>query len=161
MLPGISTFRKDDPGLIYLHAQSPFGPGDDYCVTWSLFDLLPSGAKDVKVKKKIHIDSDFQLTNNVALGVVNYEDAIQFYQTIFGMQVEKTFENETLLSMSGTNFFIEKAESNTVFFEFAVDNVESAKGILIENGCKITKEYNEKSLMITDPFGMRFHLFES
>ena len=160
MLPGVSTFRKDDHGLIYLHAQAPFGPGDDYCVTWSLFDLLPSGAKDVKVKK-IHSDSGFQLTNNVAIGVTDYEDAILFYQTVFGMKVEKTFENETMLSMSGTNFFIEKAESNTVFFEFAVDNVESAKRILLENGCKITKEYNEKSLMIIDPFGMSFHLFES
>jgi predicted dithiol-disulfide oxidoreductase (DUF899 family)/predicted enzyme related to lactoylglutathione lyase len=161
MLPGVSTFRKDDQGLIYLHAQAPFGPGDDYCVTWSLFNLLPSGAKDVQVKKKIHTNSEFQLTNNVAVGVTNYQEAIKFYQTIFGMKVEKTFENETLLSMSGTNFFIEKGESNPVFFEFAVEEVESAKRILLENGCKITKEYNEKSLMITDPFGMRFHLFES
>ncbi|MBO1912577.1 DUF899 family protein, partial [Microvirga sp. 3-52] len=84
MLPGVSTFRKDDQGLIYLHAQAPFGPGDDYCVTWSLFDLLPSGAKDVEVKNKILTDSDFQLTNNIAIGVTNYEDAIQFYKTIFG-----------------------------------------------------------------------------
>ena len=129
MLPGVSTFRKDEQGQIYLHAQAPFGPGDDYCVTWSLFDLLPSGAEDVKVKRKIHTRSEFQLTNNIAIGVTDYENAIRFYQTIIGMKVEQTFENETKFSMSGTNFFIEKSPNNNVFFEFAVENMESAKRI--------------------------------
>ena len=161
VIPGVSTFRKDEQGLIYLHAQSPIGPGDDYCVTWSLFDLLPSGSKDVKVSKKIHTNSEFQLTNNIAIGVTDYENAIQFYQTILGMKVEQTFENETKLSMSGTNFYIEKSSNNSVFFEFAVENFESIKQTLLENGCKVTKEYNEQSVMIADPFGFKFHLFES
>ena len=121
----------------------------------------PVRRKRCIVKKKIHAYSDFQLTNNIAIGVANYEEALQFYQTIFGMQVVKTFENETMLSMSGTNFFIEKSENNSLFFEFAVENMESAKRILLENGCEVTKEYSDTSVLIADPFGMKFHLFES
>lgn len=49
--PAVSTFRKDEQGNIYLHAQAQLGPGDEYCVTWSLLDLLPTGANDFQVKK--------------------------------------------------------------------------------------------------------------
>jgi len=43
--PGASTFQKDKKGRIYHIASAGFGPGDDYCSAWSLFDLLPGGAK--------------------------------------------------------------------------------------------------------------------
>lgn len=159
--PGVSTFRKDEQGQIYLHAQAPLGPGDEYCVTWSLLDLLPSGSNDFKVQKKINARSEFQLTNNIAIGVTDYENAIQFYQTILGMKLEQTLENETKLSISGTNLFIENSVNNTVFFEFAVENVETTKKNLLENGCMVTKEYSENSVMFKDPYGMQFHIFES
>lgn len=42
--PGVSSFKKDDSGSIYKVASSRFGPGDNYCVTWDLFDLLEGGA---------------------------------------------------------------------------------------------------------------------
>ncbi|WP_172369516.1 hypothetical protein [Sporosarcina jiandibaonis] len=37
----------------------------------------------------ILIDADFQLTNLVAIGVTNYKNAIQFYQTVFGTKFDK------------------------------------------------------------------------
>lgn len=39
--PGVSTFSKNDDGSVELLAQANFGPGDNYCVTWHLYDLLP------------------------------------------------------------------------------------------------------------------------
>ncbi len=39
--PGVSTFVKDKKGKIYRVASSYFGPGDNYCSIWDLFDLLP------------------------------------------------------------------------------------------------------------------------
>lgn len=45
-LPGVSTFQKDKKGRIIRIASADFGPGDDYCSIWSLFDLLPGGSKD-------------------------------------------------------------------------------------------------------------------
>jgi predicted dithiol-disulfide oxidoreductase (DUF899 family) len=39
--PGVSTLLKDNNGKIYHIAKSFFGPGDDFCALWYLFDLLP------------------------------------------------------------------------------------------------------------------------
>jgi predicted dithiol-disulfide oxidoreductase (DUF899 family)/predicted enzyme related to lactoylglutathione lyase len=160
-LPGVSTFRKDSEGSIYLHAQSGFGPGDDYCVTWHLFDLLPSGSRGVNVKRNLNNRSSFQLTNNIAIGIKNYDQGVAFYRDVLGMKIEKTFENETKFSISGTNFYIEKNEENNVYFEFEVDHIESSKQQLLDNGCVILKEYSKKSLMIADPYGVNFHIYES
>lgn len=44
--PGVSTFKKEDDGTIVRIAKAPFGPGDDYCSVWHLFDLLDGGAGD-------------------------------------------------------------------------------------------------------------------
>lgn len=43
--PGVSTFKKEDDGSIFLVANDVFGPGDDYSSPWHFFDLLDSGAK--------------------------------------------------------------------------------------------------------------------
>lgn len=42
-LPGVSTFRKAADGSIYRTASASFGPGDDFCSIWHLFDLLSAG----------------------------------------------------------------------------------------------------------------------
>jgi hypothetical protein len=41
--PGVSTFSKDKNGRIYQVNKSFFGPGDNFCAAWDLFDLLPKG----------------------------------------------------------------------------------------------------------------------
>lgn len=38
--PGVSTFIRDDEGRIFHVAKAYFGPGDDFCALWYLFDLL-------------------------------------------------------------------------------------------------------------------------
>ena len=45
-MPGVSTFVKDKKGKITHVACAGFGPGDEYCSLWSLFELLPGGAKN-------------------------------------------------------------------------------------------------------------------
>lgn len=42
--PGISSFRKHDDASIIRLATRPFGPGDDFCPIWPMFDLLQGGA---------------------------------------------------------------------------------------------------------------------
>lgn len=41
--PGVSVF-SNTADAIYRVADTPFGPGDDFCAVWHLFDLLPQGA---------------------------------------------------------------------------------------------------------------------
>jgi predicted dithiol-disulfide oxidoreductase (DUF899 family) len=38
--PGVSTFLKDEKGIIRHVAKAYLGPGDDFCSVWYLFDLL-------------------------------------------------------------------------------------------------------------------------
>jgi predicted dithiol-disulfide oxidoreductase (DUF899 family)/predicted enzyme related to lactoylglutathione lyase len=158
--PGVSTFQKDEEGRIFLIADAPFGPGDDFCSVWPLFDLLPSGQKGYHPKRKINKHSDFDLTNNIAIQVNNQPEAVEFYTKIFGMT--KTWENdsETKLTFGGQNFYFEQSNGKKVFFEFAVKDFKNAKDTLLKRGCIITKEYSETSIMLSDPFGLHFHLFE-
>ena len=41
--PGVSVFRKQKNGMIVRVSKAQFGPGDDFCSVWHLFDLLPRG----------------------------------------------------------------------------------------------------------------------
>lgn len=41
--PGVSVFSKSADGITRV-ADTPFGPGDDFCAVWHLFDLLPDGS---------------------------------------------------------------------------------------------------------------------
>lgn len=45
LYPGVSILVKEEDGSITHHSKAAFGPGDDYCSIWSLFDLLPEGNK--------------------------------------------------------------------------------------------------------------------
>lgn len=41
--PGISAFHREPDGSIVRTAHAPFGPGDDFCAVWPMFDLLKDG----------------------------------------------------------------------------------------------------------------------
>lgn len=42
--PGVSAFHKSADGSIVRTGTSWFGPGDDFCPIWHMFDLFPNGA---------------------------------------------------------------------------------------------------------------------
>ena len=41
--PGMSTFHRDSSGSISRVSQAPFGPGDEFCSVWHMFDMLKDG----------------------------------------------------------------------------------------------------------------------
>lgn len=41
--PGVSVFQKRD-GRVVRVSDAELGPGDDFCITWHFFDLIPEGA---------------------------------------------------------------------------------------------------------------------
>ena len=43
--PGATGFSKGEDGTVFRVASAPFGPGDDFCATWPLLDLLAEGPK--------------------------------------------------------------------------------------------------------------------
>jgi predicted dithiol-disulfide oxidoreductase (DUF899 family) len=55
--PGVSTFYKDEQGQIFRKSSDSFGPGDNYCSVWYLFDLLPEGVNDWRPKFSYQADN--------------------------------------------------------------------------------------------------------
>jgi predicted dithiol-disulfide oxidoreductase (DUF899 family) len=49
--PGVSVLLKEEDGTIKHYTKATFGPGDDYCSIWSLFELLPEGSGEWGPKK--------------------------------------------------------------------------------------------------------------
>jgi hypothetical protein len=43
--PGASGFHKDSEGKMTRTGIGTFGPGDEICMVWPLFELLDGGAK--------------------------------------------------------------------------------------------------------------------
>lgn len=48
--PGVSAFQRKGDGTIVRTGTAPFGPGDQFCALWHLFDLLPGGPGDWQPK---------------------------------------------------------------------------------------------------------------
>jgi predicted dithiol-disulfide oxidoreductase (DUF899 family) len=44
--PGVSVFWRDNAGKLFRTGHDVFGPGDDYCAVWPLFDMLKGGVGD-------------------------------------------------------------------------------------------------------------------
>lgn len=44
-MPGVTAMTLDSNGRPMRVRSAPFGPGDNFCALWHLFDLLPGGAK--------------------------------------------------------------------------------------------------------------------
>jgi predicted dithiol-disulfide oxidoreductase (DUF899 family) len=42
-MPGVSVFHKKDDGSIVRTGSAFFGPRDQFCALWHLFDMLPGG----------------------------------------------------------------------------------------------------------------------
>lgn len=102
----------------------------------------------------------FEFSPHIAFQVKDYENAIEFYEKVIGMEVIKSSEQETNFKCGPINFYVENSPTQFTFFEFKVDNVEVARKKLEEEGCKITQVYSDKSIIIADPYGMRFHIWQ-
>lgn len=42
-MPGVSVFKREGERMMRV-SNTSFSPGDDFCVVWHLFDLIPGGA---------------------------------------------------------------------------------------------------------------------
>ncbi len=50
-MPGVSVLKRKGGKLVRV-ADTSFGPGDDFCAVWHLFDLIPEGAAGWQPKYK-------------------------------------------------------------------------------------------------------------
>ena len=103
----------------------------------------------------------FKFSPYIAIQVKDHKKAVDFYQNVLGMKFTEENGNDTYLKSDPINFIYENGgKPGKVFFEFKVSSVKKARTLLEKNGCKVTQVYSEKSLMISDPYGMNFHIWE-
>lgn len=103
----------------------------------------------------------FDFSPYIAIQVRDHDKAVDFYKRVLGMEFIDSKGNDTYLNKDGINFVFEKVEdAGAVFFEFRTDDLKEARKALEAEGCKVCQEYNEHSIMFSDPFGMNFHVWE-
>ena len=105
----------------------------------------------------------FEYSPYIAVQVKDFKNAIDFYQRVLGIEFNYTKDNDTYLKSGMMNFVFENAPvgaHKAVFFEFKVKNMKEARELLEKEGCIVTREYIEKNMMFSDPYGMNFHIFE-
>jgi catechol 2,3-dioxygenase-like lactoylglutathione lyase family enzyme len=106
---------------------------------------------------------NFKFSPYIAIPVKNNDKAVDFYKRVLGMEFKSAKGSETYLTKDGINFVFEDSPDNAfdaVFFEFKVESVLEARAMLVSEGCLILQVFSDKSVMVQDPYGMRFHIWE-
>ncbi len=119
----------------------------------------------------------FTFSPNIAVNVRNLDSAVSFYKDVLGVDVvgprASTCNDIGSLTAvlklgSGLTMFLDgctkEQESGVgqVFFEFKCEDLAAAVQVLEGKGCAIGRETSGEGFtgrMITDPFGMRFHVY--
>ena len=104
---------------------------------------------------------EFTFSPHIAIKVKDYERACAFYKDTLGFELIEIKKNETHFKKNDINFYIENdANAEATFFEFKVESVPEAIQLLEDQSCTVTDRFSDKSIMVKDPFGMRFHVWE-
>ncbi len=163
-LPGMSTFYRDDE-TIYRVARRRFGPHDEFCAAWNMFEVLRDGV-DGWAPRFWYDEEGTQATQfspNIALDVTDREGAVRLLREVLGMSVIDTDDTETVVQSGHHRFYIQEEQQPMVYLEFEVEDLISVSDKLREIGCELeetTIPEGDVSYMVRDPFGMRYHLFE-
>jgi catechol 2,3-dioxygenase-like lactoylglutathione lyase family enzyme len=105
----------------------------------------------------------YTFSPHIAVQVKNYQEALKFYKDVLGFEVVKEGPKETHFRCGEFNFYIEDNLNGHTFLEFKVPDVEKAKEQLVAAGCKADQTQTPElgtSYMITDPYGMKFHIYQ-
>ncbi|MBI3260201.1 MAG: VOC family protein [Ignavibacteriae bacterium] len=97
---------------------------------------------------------------HIAFQVTNYEKALAFYIDVLGFELVKHGEKESHLRLGEMNFYVEDSAKGYTFLEFTTDDIEDIKTKLENSGCQLEKTHMEKSFMVEDPYGFRFHVWQ-
>jgi catechol 2,3-dioxygenase-like lactoylglutathione lyase family enzyme len=109
------------------------------------------------------IPMKFELSNCVALETKNPEKAVEFYQTVLGLQRSKQTAEFTEFKSGPFNFYVAKENHCPgVMLDFRVADLEAAVEHLQAHGCQVLQWDGKGSdCFMKDPFGLVFNLSQS
>ena len=103
---------------------------------------------------------NFEYSPNIAINVKDRDKAGDFYKRVLGLNYIEDRKGDLVFGVGPLTFYVAEGQPGQTFFEFKVDNVKEARELLESEGCKVTHEYSNKNVMISDPYGMNFHIWE-
>ena len=104
----------------------------------------------------------FQMSPNIAIHASDPDKAIEFYTKVLGFPNNSSDPGTADIDANPLRMFVMKAEPAIgVVMELFVDDLDEAKTILLENGCKVIRwEGKGKDCYIEDPFGLKFNIWQ-
>lgn len=104
----------------------------------------------------------FRMSANVAVRTKVVTQAVDFYTKVIGFKNRSVNPEIADFDASPmTIFIIEDEEISGPVMELYVDDLEKAREILLENGCKVLRWRGKgQDCYIQDPFGVIFNLWE-
>jgi predicted enzyme related to lactoylglutathione lyase len=104
---------------------------------------------------------DFKMSNFIAVHTDNREEAVDYYQSVFGIGVKERDRNAHYLDADPFTMCIVESPTRTIAHEFIVSDLKKAEEWLTSNGCKIIERYPDgRSRYFQDRYGLVFHLWE-
>jgi len=98
-------------------------------------------------------------SRDVLIQTERMDAAAKFYENVLGLKIIERSEQLIGFETGGFRLFIDKGESYGPVFEFFVPDLEQARKMLIENGCRVEIEDPQiPRCYVRDPFGLIFNL---
>ncbi len=104
----------------------------------------------------------FKMSTNIAVQTTEPEKAIEFYTKILGFRNRMDEPDFAGIDADPLRMFVQKDDQTSgLVMELFVDDLDEAKKILSENGCRIIRwEGLGKDCYIEDPFGVKFNIWQ-
>jgi catechol 2,3-dioxygenase-like lactoylglutathione lyase family enzyme len=100
-------------------------------------------------------------SRDVLIQTERMDAAATFYEKVLGLKVFERSERLIGFETGGFRLFIDKGEPYGPVFEFVVPDLEQARKLLIENGCRIEiEDPRVPRCYMRDPFGLIFNVAE-
>lgn len=106
----------------------------------------------------------FRMSPNIAVRTQNqFSEAVNFYTNVLGFQNRSNDPELGDLDANPINLFVlEDEEFRGPVLELFVDDLEKAREILENNGCKVLRWRGKgQDCYIQDPFGVIFNIWEA
>lgn len=105
----------------------------------------------------------FKMSTNIAVQTTEPEKAIEFYTKILGFRNRTDESDFAGIDADPLRMFVQKDDQTSgLVLELFVDDLDEAKKILLENGCRIIRWKGlGQDCYIEDPFGVKFNIWQS
>lgn len=103
-----------------------------------------------------------EMSPNVAVRTDRYQEALAFYASVFGFENRSDDPDLGDFDASPLRMFvIEDSELQGLIHELFVEDLETARDVLVEAGCEVIRWRGKgQDCYLRDPFGVIYNLWE-